>query len=86
MGARLDLARRTLLQKVGPILEGCSCSTCVEWSLGVVAALYQAREPLAYRLASIHNITLLSQVLKELRESVVYTAERSPMAQKQSST
>ena len=85
-GTRLDLGRRTVLKATGSILDGCDCSTCADWSVGVLAALYQAREPLAYRLASIHNVSLLNQVLKELRESVVYTAERSQMDRKQSTT
>ena len=73
-GTRLDLARRALLQNTGPIMAECVCSTCEEWPLGVVAALYQAREPLAFRLASIHNLALLNQVLRDIRNSVLYTA------------
>jgi queuine tRNA-ribosyltransferase len=74
-GNRLDLSRRSLVARQGPILEGCLCSTCQEWPLGVVATLFQAREPLAYRLASVHNLTLLNRILQDLRGSVLYTAE-----------
>ena len=42
--------------------------------LHVLAALYQTREPLAYRLASVHNLTLLQRTVRDLRESVLYTA------------
>ncbi|MBV9893681.1 MAG: tRNA guanosine(34) transglycosylase Tgt [Chloroflexi bacterium] len=73
-GARLDLGRRGLVTERGPIMQGCPCSTCGDWPLGVVAALFQAHEPLAYRLASVHNLTLLNHLLAELRQSVVYTA------------
>jgi queuine tRNA-ribosyltransferase len=73
-GKRLDLSKRALVERAGPILEGCVCSTCRNWSLGVVAALFQAREPLAYRLASTHNLTLLNRILQDARESVLYTA------------
>ncbi len=74
-GNRLDLSKRVLVDRQGPILEGCLCSTCQHWPLGVVATLFQAREPLAYRLASVHNLTLLNRVLQDLRELVLYTAE-----------
>jgi queuine tRNA-ribosyltransferase len=74
-GNRLDLSKRSLIRRQGPILEGCLCQTCQTWSLGIVATLFQAREPLAYRLASVHNLTLLNRVLQDLRESVLYTAE-----------
>ncbi len=73
-GNRLDLAKRALLNRRGAILEGCLCSTCRDWPLGVLASLFQAREPLAYRLASVHNLTLLNRVLQDLRGSVLYTA------------
>jgi queuine tRNA-ribosyltransferase len=72
-GNRLDLSRRALLDRRGPIAEDCVCSTCREWPLGVVAALFQVHEPLAYRLASTHNLTLLNHILSELRGSVLYT-------------
>jgi queuine tRNA-ribosyltransferase len=74
VGTRLDLFKRTLLSRSGPIVENCLCTTCRDWPLGVVAALFQAREPLAYRLASVHNLTLLNRILHDLRQSVVYTA------------
>jgi queuine tRNA-ribosyltransferase len=72
-GSRLDLAKRTLLDQPGPIAVGCTCLTCTRWPVGAVAALFQAREPLAYRLASIHNLAWLNQILRELREAVLYT-------------
>ena len=72
-GTRLDLASKRLLGHGGPIIETCACEACSQWSVGVLAALFQAREPLAYRLASVHNLTLLNRVLGDIRESVLYT-------------
>jgi queuine tRNA-ribosyltransferase len=72
-GGRLSLSRRELLRESGPIMADCACPACLHWPLGALAALYQAREPVAYRLASMHNLTLLNRVLGTLRESVVYT-------------
>jgi queuine tRNA-ribosyltransferase len=73
-GGRIDLSHRAFLRQSGPIMAGCACLVCANWSLGTLAALYQAREPLVYRLASIHNLTLLAQVLHDLRQTVLYTA------------
>ena len=73
-GTRLDLSRRAVLERTGPILEECTCLACREWPLGALAGLYQAREPLAYRLASVHNLTLLNAVLDDLRRPLLYTA------------
>jgi queuine tRNA-ribosyltransferase len=67
-GTRLDLARRELLRERGPILAGCDCAACVGWPLGALAALFQAREQLAWRLASVHNLRLLASLLAGLRQ------------------
>jgi len=85
-GSRLDLGRRSQLREPGPILTGCECVACQNWPVGMLASLFQAREPLAFRLASIHNLSLLSRVTRDLRRSVLYTPRKSPMAWKQAST
>jgi queuine tRNA-ribosyltransferase len=78
-GQRLDLSRRALLGRDGPILADCLCPACTGWSVGSVAALYQNRDPLAYRLASMHNLTILGSVAHDLRRTVLYTAEKNLM-------
>jgi queuine tRNA-ribosyltransferase len=81
-GTRLDLGKRAFLGEIGPIDPECPCAACIGWSVGSLAALFQTREPLAYRLASVHNLTVLSRVAAALRLSVAYTADQSPMARK----
>ena len=80
-GQRLDLSRRALLGRAGPIVADCTCPACTSWSLGTLAALYQSREPLAYRLASMHNLTMLARVTHDLRRAVLYTADTNSMLQ-----
>jgi len=72
-GNRIDLSRRALLDRTGPIMTGCACLACSDWSLGSLAALFQSRALLAYRLASIHNLAVLGSLAAELRRMVVYT-------------
>jgi queuine tRNA-ribosyltransferase len=78
-GTRLNLGRRASLTQQGPISDGCACTACVDYSVGSLAALYQNREPLAYRLASVHNLTLLGRLAHDLRREVLYTAAQTPM-------
>jgi queuine tRNA-ribosyltransferase len=72
-GTRLNLARRSALTQTGPIMSGCACVACTDWSVGSLAALFQSREPLACRLASIHNLSVLGAVTANLRQTVLYT-------------
>jgi queuine tRNA-ribosyltransferase len=76
-GRRLDLSRRATLQQPGPIVPDCTCGACREWSVGRLAALFQNRDPLAYRLASLHNLSLLGRLAGELRRTVLYTASNT---------
>jgi queuine tRNA-ribosyltransferase len=70
-GTPVDLAKRATLEATRPIIADCHCQACREWALGTLAALYQNRSPLAYRLASTHNLTLLADVLASLHASVL---------------
>jgi queuine tRNA-ribosyltransferase len=76
-GTRLDLSRRAALGQTGPIDSDCACAACREWCVGQVAALYQNREPLACRLASLHNLSLLGRLARDLRRAVLYTASNT---------
>ena len=78
-GQRLDLSRRAWLGRGEPIVADCICMACTNWSVGAIAALYQSRDPLAYRLASMHNLTMLGRVARDLRRTVLYTADTSSM-------
>jgi queuine tRNA-ribosyltransferase len=73
-GGRLDLSRRAALRQPGPIMPDCTCAACRDWSVGQLAALYQHRDPLACRLASLHNLSLLGRLARDLRRTVLYTA------------
>lgn len=70
-GAREDLNRRTALGKRGPILPGCSCLACARWSVGALAGLFRSRSELASRLASLHNLTVLADLLAEMRAGLL---------------
>jgi queuine tRNA-ribosyltransferase len=70
-GNRLNLARRSLVGEKGPIMADCVCATCETWSVGTLAVFFQNREPLAYRLASLHNLAVLGRVARDLRQTLV---------------
>ncbi len=70
-GRRLDLGKRELLASEGPLMADCECMACTDWTTGAVAALYQERDQLAFRLASMHNLTVLAAILRRLRAQVL---------------
>lgn len=51
----------------GPVDPHCSCELCTRYSRAYLRHLFSVGEPLAARLASVHNITFFMQLMKEIR-------------------
>lgn len=55
----------------GPIQEGCGCYTCSHYSRAYLRHLYQAREILAHRLNTIHNLYFYLDLVKNMRVAIL---------------
>lgn len=53
-----------------PIDQNCSCYTCTHYSRAYLRHLYVARELLAYRLNTIHNLNYYSRLMEGIRSAV----------------
>ncbi len=67
---RLNLRNAAFLDDAGPIDPTCACEACRNHSRAYLAHLFRARELLAYRLATIHNVTWTLELLRRLRASL----------------
>lgn len=54
----------------GPIEEGCACYTCQRFSRAYLRHLFMARELLAYRLNTLHNLHYYLQLMAAMREAL----------------
>ena len=68
---RLNLRNASFQDDPEPIDAGCACEACRIHSRAYIAHLFRAKELLAYRLATIHNVTWTLQLLGRLRSSLV---------------
>ena len=68
---RLNLRNAAFLDDASPIDGSCACEACRGFSRAYVAHLFRARELLAYRLASVHNVTWTLELMRRLRSSLV---------------
>ncbi len=68
---RLNLRNAAFLDDPEPIDASCACEACRGFSRAYVAHLFRARELLAYRLASVHNVTWTLELMRRLRVSLV---------------
>jgi queuine tRNA-ribosyltransferase len=67
---RLNLRNAMFLDDPGPIDASCSCEACRNHSRAYLAHLFRARELLAYRLATLHNVTWTLELMRRLRASL----------------
>jgi queuine tRNA-ribosyltransferase len=69
-GARLNLRNAAFLDDPNPIEEGCPCICCRRFSRAYLAHLFRAKELLAYRLATAHNLTFTLGFMRSIREAL----------------
>ena len=67
---RLNLRNAAFQDDPGPIDAACGCEACRNHSRAYLAHLFRARELLAYRLATLHNVTWTLDLMRRLRASL----------------
>lgn len=67
---KLNITRSAFKEDTNPIDHWCTCSTCQNHDRRYLHHLFKANELLAYRLASVHNLHFLLQLMQEMREAI----------------
>jgi queuine tRNA-ribosyltransferase len=81
-GGRLNLRNRVFLDDPAPVQDDCSCLLCRRFSRAYLAHLFRAKELLAYRLATCHNLTFTLDFMSRIRASIgagTFPADRSAL-------
>ena len=66
----INIANSRHKQDMNPIDAACSCYTCRHYSRAYLRHLYMAKELLAYRLNTIHNIHFYLSLVRSMREAI----------------
>jgi queuine tRNA-ribosyltransferase len=69
-GGRLNLRNEQFRDDGRPVQEGCPCPLCTRFSRAYLAHLFRARELLAYRLATCHNLTFTLDFMARIRAAL----------------
>ena len=67
---RLNITAGRFKRMYAPIEEGCDCYTCRTYTAAYVHHLFRAKELLAYRLATIHNLRFILRLMEEMRTAI----------------
>jgi queuine tRNA-ribosyltransferase len=68
---RVDIENAGYRQKENPVDIDCNCYTCQNFSAAYLHHLFRSKELLSYRLATIHNLTFMSNLVKSIRNAVI---------------
>ncbi|MCD6429314.1 tRNA guanosine(34) transglycosylase Tgt [bacterium] len=64
------ISKKRYVNKFQPIEKGCKCFTCQNYSIAQINFLFKAKEQLAGRLLTIHNLYFLETQLEKIREKI----------------
>jgi queuine tRNA-ribosyltransferase len=67
---RLDLQKPEWRDSREPIADGCPCPACHEHTRGYLHYLARAKELTAARLITLHNLTFMALLMRQIREAI----------------
>ena len=67
----INICNARFREDEGPVDSSCDCYTCRHYSRAYLRHLYTAREILAYRLNTIHNVHYYVNLVKAMREAIL---------------
>jgi len=67
---RIAIKKIQYKQDFNPIEENCGCETCRKYSRAYVHHLLRTHELLGYKLATIHNLHFMQQLLQDARKAI----------------
>jgi len=66
----LDINKAEYAQDLKPLDENCACWVCQNFSRAYLHHLFRAKELLAYRLASYHNLCFMTNLTEQIRQAI----------------
>lgn len=68
---RYDVTKSQFAHSIDPLSFGCECYVCQTFTRGYIHHLFRAKELLAYRLATYHNIHFIINLTKQIRKALL---------------
>ncbi len=67
---RRNIRKALYKDQDAPFDPGCNCYTCRHFSAAYLNHLFRSQELLAYRLATLHNLTFMVQLMTRIRDAI----------------
>lgn len=66
----LQISNEAYMTSQEALDPGCKCMVCITFTRGYINHLFRAKELLAHRLATYHNVYFMTQLGKQIREAI----------------
>jgi len=70
-GGRQNIRNAVFSRMEQPIVADCDCYTCRNFSAAYLHHLFTCEELLAYRLATIHNLSFITNLMNKIRSAIL---------------
>jgi queuine tRNA-ribosyltransferase len=67
---RQNIRNAVFSHREQPIVAGCGCYTCRNFSVAYLHHLFSCEELLAYRLATIHNLSFITNLINKIKSAI----------------
>lgn len=67
---KINLKNARFRDQRGPLDDACACPTCARFGAGYLRHLLLAKEPLVYRLLSLHNLHVYLDLMRRIRRAL----------------
>ncbi len=68
---RVNIGNAAYSQMEQPVVPDCDCYTCRNFSAAYLHHLFSSDELLAYRLATIHNLNFISDLMRQIKSAIL---------------
>jgi queuine tRNA-ribosyltransferase len=68
---RVNVTASRYQRHFAPVDDTCDCETCGTYTAAYLNHLFRAKELLAYRLASVHNLRFIQREMERIRSAIV---------------
>ena len=68
---KINILNAKFIKDFSAIDDGCKCNTCSNYTRSYLSHLFRAKEMLGATLASIHNVYFITNLVKEIRQSII---------------
>ena len=68
---RIDITKATFKEDKSPLSKVCKCKACTNYSKAYLHHLFVSRELLGLRLATLHNVTFINNLMQQIRNAII---------------